>query len=88
MAQEIAIDARGIWKVFGACAGEALAAIHAEGLGKPEVLERFDCVIGVAHASFQIARGELLCVMGLSGSGKSTLVRHVNRLLEPTAGKS
>ena len=24
--------------------------------------------------------------MGLSGSGKSTLVRHVNRLLEPTAG--
>ena len=24
--------------------------------------------------------------MGLSGSGKSTLVRHINRLLEPTAG--
>lgn len=25
--------------------------------------------------------------MGLSGSGKSTLVRHINRLLEPTAGR-
>jgi glycine betaine/proline transport system ATP-binding protein len=25
--------------------------------------------------------------MGLSGSGKSTLVRHVNRLMEPTAGE-
>jgi glycine betaine/proline transport system ATP-binding protein len=25
--------------------------------------------------------------MGLSGSGKSTLLRHVNRLIEPTAGK-
>ena len=25
--------------------------------------------------------------MGLSGSGKSTLVRHINRLIEPTAGK-
>jgi len=25
--------------------------------------------------------------MGLSGSGKSTLVRHINRLLEPTAGQ-
>ena len=25
--------------------------------------------------------------MGLSGSGKSTLVRHVNRLLTPTAGQ-
>lgn len=87
MTQEIAIDARGIWKVFGARAKEALAAIHAEGLGKSEVLERFNCVIGVADASFQIQRGELFCVMGLSGSGKSTLVRHVNRLLEPTAGE-
>lgn len=87
MTQEIAIDARGVWKVFGARAEEALAAIHAEGLGKPEVLERFDCVVGVADASFQIERGELFCVMGLSGSGKSTLVRHVNRLLEPTSGE-
>lgn len=87
MTQEIAIDARGVWKVFGARAKEALAAIHAEGLGKSEVLERFNCVIGVADASFQIERGELFCVMGLSGSGKSTLVRHVNRLLEPTAGE-
>ena len=32
-------------------------------------------------------RGEIFCIMGLSGSGKSTLVRHVNRLLTPTAGK-
>ena len=31
--------------------------------------------------------GEIFCIMGLSGSGKSTLVRHVNRLIEPTAGK-
>ncbi|MEP3120947.1 MAG: glycine betaine/L-proline ABC transporter ATP-binding protein [Nisaea sp.] len=84
---EIAIDAQGVWKVFGDRADEALAAIHAEGLGKPEVLERFGCVVGVADANFQVERGELFCVMGLSGSGKSTLVRHVNRLLEPTAGK-
>ena len=25
--------------------------------------------------------------MGLSGSGKSTMVRHLNRLIEPTAGE-
>ncbi len=87
MDQDIAIDARGVWKIFGERAQEALAAIHAEGLGKPEVLTRFNCVVGVADASFQIQRGELFCVMGLSGSGKSTLVRHVNRLLEPTAGQ-
>ncbi len=87
MASDIAIDARGVWKIFGDRADEALKAIHSEGLGKAEVLERFDCVVGVADASFEIQRGELFCVMGLSGSGKSTLVRHVNRLLEPTAGQ-
>lgn len=85
--QDIAIDARGVWKIFGDRAKEALSAIHAEGIGKTEVLERYDCVVGVADATFQIERGELFCVMGLSGSGKSTLVRHVNRLLEPTAGQ-
>ncbi len=87
MAADIAIDARGVWKIFGNQADKALAAIHAEGLTKAEVLERYNCVVGVADASFQIERGELFCVMGLSGSGKSTLVRHVNRLLEPTAGQ-
>ena len=86
MAGEIAIDARGVWKVFGARSKEALKAIHDEGLSKAQVLEQYNCVVGVADASFEIERGELFCVMGLSGSGKSTLVRHVNRLLEPTAG--
>ena len=86
MTAEIAIDAKGVWKVFGTRSQEALNAIHSEGLSKAEVLERFDCVVGVADASFEIERGELFCVMGLSGSGKSTLVRHVNRLLEPTDG--
>ena len=32
-------------------------------------------------------RGQIFVVMGLSGSGKSTLIRHVNRLIEPTAGE-
>jgi len=34
----------------------------------------------------EVARGEIFCIMGLSGSGKSTLVRHVSRLIEPSAG--
>ncbi|MEM9779249.1 MAG: glycine betaine/L-proline ABC transporter ATP-binding protein [Pseudomonadota bacterium] len=83
----VTIDACGVWKVFGDRAQEAMAAIHSEGLGKAEVLERYGCVIGVADANFEVYEGEIFCVMGLSGSGKSTLVRHVNRLLEPTAGQ-
>jgi glycine betaine/proline transport system ATP-binding protein len=83
---EPAITVAGVWKIFGERAGEALQAIKTEGLTKTQVLERYGCVVGVANASFEVKRGEIFCVMGLSGSGKSTLVRHINRLLEPTAG--
>ncbi len=81
------IEVSGVWKIFGKNAGAALDAIHKEGLGKAEVLERYDAVVGVADVSLDVYKGEIFCVMGLSGSGKSTLVRHFNRLLEPTAGK-
>jgi len=81
-----AIEIAGIWKIFGKRANEALAAAQSEPLGKDEILERFNCVVGVADATMSIQPGEIFCVMGLSGSGKSTLVRHINRLLEPSAG--
>lgn len=80
------IKVSGVWKIFGADPNAALHAIQQEGLGKAEVLERFNAVVGVADVNLEINRGEIFCVMGLSGSGKSTLVRHFNRLLEPTAG--
>ncbi len=81
------IEVANVWKIFGSNAEAALKSIREENLGKPEVLERYDAVVGVADVSFDIYKGEIFCVMGLSGSGKSTLVRHFNRLLEPTAGK-
>ena len=86
-AANTAIDIKNVWKIFGTRADEALAAIKARGLSKAEVLEEFNCVVGVADVSLSVRPGEIFCVMGLSGSGKSTLVRHINRLLEPTAGQ-
>ena len=83
---DIAIDVAGVWKVFGERAGEAMQALRGSTISKAEVLQRYGCVVGVADATFQVGRGEIFCIMGLSGSGKSTLVRHINRLLEPTAG--
>ena len=76
----------GVRKIFGDRAQEAMKAVQEKGLTKPEVLEKFGCVVGIADCSFEVERGEIFCVMGLSGSGKSTMVRHLNRLIEPTAG--
>ena len=86
-AGESVIKISNVWKIFGDRAEEALRAIHEDGLGKAEVLETYNAVVGVADVSLEVNKGEIFCVMGLSGSGKSTLVRHFNRLLEPTAGK-
>src|SRR4029078_12051478 len=84
---EKVIECKGVWKLFGRSPSAALAAMRSESLGKTEVLKRFGCVVGVAPVDLEIVRGEIFCIMGLSGSGKSTLVRHINRLIEPTAGQ-
>jgi len=83
---EDVITLKNVWKIFGERAEEAMRAIEERGLSKPEVLAEFACVVGIADCSFEVKRGEIFCVMGLSGSGKSTMVRHLNRLIEPTAG--
>lgn len=84
---DVVVNISNVWKIFGDNADTAMKAVREEGLGKAQVLERFDAVVGVADVSLSVNRGEIFCIMGLSGSGKSTLVRHFNRLLEPTSGK-
>ena len=84
---ESAIALRNVWKIFGDAENKALAAAKNSGDGKSELLEKFNCILGMADVSLEIFPGEIFCVMGLSGSGKSTLVRHLNRLIEPTAGE-
>lgn len=86
-AGESVLEISNVWKIFGDQADAALHAINKEGLGKAQVLEKYNAVVGVADVSLDVKKGEIFCVMGLSGSGKSTLVRHFNRLLEPTASK-
>ncbi|WP_267554265.1 glycine betaine/L-proline ABC transporter ATP-binding protein [Rhizobium rhizogenes] len=85
-ANEILVDCRNVWKIFGARASAAVKAVSERGLSKKQALEEFDCVVGVCDASLQVRRGEIFCIMGLSGSGKSTLVRLLNRLIEPSLG--
>lgn len=83
---DIAITMRGVTKIFGENPDGALAMLRA-GRSKSEVQAETHNVVGLDNVSLDIAKGQIFVVMGLSGSGKSTLIRHVNRLIEPTAGE-
>jgi peptide/nickel transport system ATP-binding protein/oligopeptide transport system ATP-binding protein len=50
------------------------------------LLSRAARVRAVDGVSFDIARGEALCLVGESGCGKSTVAKSITRLEEPTAG--
>jgi phospholipid/cholesterol/gamma-HCH transport system ATP-binding protein len=39
------------------------------------------------NVSFEVFRGEILCIVGGSGSGKSTLLKHMIGLIRPAAGR-
>ena len=80
------IEIRNIYKIFGKRAPDALVLAR-NGQSKQEILARTSCTVGLRDVSLKVRAGEIFVVMGLSGSGKSTLIRHVNRLIEPTAGQ-
>jgi polar amino acid transport system ATP-binding protein len=50
------------------------------------VSKSFGAVEVLSDISFQVGKGETVCVLGPSGSGKSTLLRCINWLEKPDAG--
>lgn len=80
------IEVEGVYKIFGPAPGDALARARA-GEAKERILAETGHTVGLDDVSLSMAEGETFVVMGLSGSGKSTLIRHLNRLIEPTAGR-
>lgn len=80
------IEVRGVSKVFGPKPHLALPLI-AEGRSKAEILAATGHSVGLREIDLDIEAGQIFVVMGLSGSGKSTLIRHLNRLVDPTAGE-
>lgn len=79
------IELRNLTKLFGRKENAALAMAE-QGAGKAEILAATGCTLALRDVTLDIAAGEVCVLMGLSGSGKSTLVRHINRLIEPSAG--
>jgi len=86
MANEPKVRLRGLLKIFGPKDNEVLQHVK-EGMGKEDLLEQHQHVLGLQDINVDMQAGEITVVMGLSGSGKSTLIRHLNRLIEPTAGE-
>ena len=86
MATEPKVRLRGLYKIFGARHKAVLHHVK-EGMGKEDLLEQHKHVLGLQDINVDMQAGEITVVMGLSGSGKSTLIRHLNRLIEPTAGE-
>ena len=79
------IKCESVYKIFGDNANKMLA--DSNGKVDAKTFQDAGCIVGVNNASFEVAKGEMLVVMGLSGSGKSTLLRCISRLTDATSGK-
>jgi glycine betaine/proline transport system ATP-binding protein len=82
----VKISIRNLYKIFGEDPESALKHVS-RGVGKAELMSEHHHVLGLADINIDIRAGQITEVMGLSGSGKSTLIRHLNRLIDPTAGE-
>lgn len=80
------IQIRDVYKVFGRNEAAAVRMLR-EGADKAQVQTATGVNVGLAGVDADIPEGLITCIMGLSGSGKSTLVRHLNRLIDPSAGR-
>ena len=80
------IQISNVFKIFGPKPHGAIELVR-RGMSKDDLLNETGHTIGVQDVTLTVEPGQCTVVMGLSGSGKSTLIRHINRLIEPTAGE-
>ena len=76
-----------LWKLFGPSPENYLADALKSSTADIDTLKADGYIPAVSDVSLDIAKGEMLVIMGLSGSGKSTLLRCLSRLLESTSGE-
>ncbi|UWQ79032.1 glycine betaine/L-proline ABC transporter ATP-binding protein [Leisingera sp. S132] len=79
------ISCKNVWKLFGANPEQYLKSLT----GNPgfDEIRQAGYIAAVRDVSLDIAKGEMLVIMGLSGSGKSTFVRCLSRLIDITGGE-
>lgn len=84
--QAVGISIKHLYKVFGPNPARHIDAVR-NGMSKEELRDQHGHVLGLRDINIDMPAGGIQVVMGLSGSGKSTLIRHINRLIDPTAGE-
>jgi glycine betaine/proline transport system ATP-binding protein len=83
---QVGVTVKRLYKIFGPNPEKYIEAVRA-GMSKQELRDVHGHVLGLRDINIDMPAGGIQVVMGLSGSGKSTLIRHVNRLIDPTAGE-
>ena len=83
---DIKVSIKNLYKIFGPNPASVLDKAKAV-VSKADLLEQHGHVLGLKDVNIDIQARGIQVIMGLSGSGKSTLIRHINRLIEPTAGE-
>lgn len=66
---EIDISIRNLYKIFGSDPEQALQLVK-EGMGKTDLLEQHNHVLGLNDINVDVPAGKTTVIMGLSGSGK------------------
>jgi glycine betaine/proline transport system ATP-binding protein len=83
---DFGIEISHLYKIFGYKSEASIERVK-QGVSKTELLSNHSHVLGLKDINISMPSGAIQVIMGLSGSGKSTLIRHINRLIEPTAGE-
>ncbi|MCB1378837.1 MAG: glycine betaine/L-proline ABC transporter ATP-binding protein [Alphaproteobacteria bacterium] len=79
------IEIKELYKIFGRTPKDYVETVK-KGMSKAELGKTHGHILGLNNINISMPAGKIHVIMGLSGSGKSTLIRHINRLIEPTAG--
>ena len=82
---DIKVAIKDLYKIFGSNPSSMIDKVK-NGISKSDLLEQYGHVLGLDNVNIEVKKSQLQVIMGLSGSGKSTLIRHINRLIDPTAG--
>ena len=49
--------------------------------------KKFDDLLVLDHISFDVKKGEFLCIVGPTGCGKTTFLNSLTKLYQPTSGE-